>query len=296
MSITKTPTSMIDPSGATNEQVLTYKESISAWTPSDIMTNYTTVGNASAGIFASAVCFIPSDPGTGTWIAPPGCYTARVTIVGGGGGSWGGGGGGNGTRSHFNYPAGSNTAANQMFADGGTINRTGGSAGWNGANNIAIGGNNSYFGIPEGGDGGCAAGGVGGGGGKGSDLQTGGGGSFGMGAKMLTLANSLVISGGGSGGVNGKGASGVTGGGSSTSGGGGPTLSYAAYKLSNFATAFAQSLGLGAGAIGGGAGWCSAIVSVVPNQPYPYAIGTGGAVGNPTFGAYASYGMVLIEW
>ena len=300
MSITKTPTSMIDPSGATNEQVLTYKESISAWMPSDNMTNYTTVGNASAGIFASAVCFIPTDPGSGTWTAPPGCYTARVTIVGGGGGR-GIVGGTDGTRSHFNYPIGSTTGPNQMFANGGIGAPTlaGGSAGWNGANNIAIGGDLSL-----GGDGGQALGGVGGGGGGGSNYTTGGsppansdyggGSSFGMTA--FSEGGAVIGVGGGSGGVNGKGGrGGVTGSNASTFGGGGPTLSYAAYKLSNFGTAFAQLLGKGEG--GGGAGWCSAIVSVVPDQPYTYAIGTGGLgpVGGGIF-LTASYGMVLIEW
>lgn len=296
MSITKTPASMIDPSGATNGQVLTFNGSTSVWVASaapsiNVNNNYTTVGNASAGIFASAVCFIPSDPGSGTWTAPAGCYTARVTIVGGGAG-----GAGDGGRSHFNYPTGSITGANQMFADGGrdlNTSSNGGNAGWNGINNIAIGGtlvgNGAIF---TGGSGGAGGGGYGGGGGGGNG---GGAGSYGSAGKSgeMSLTGSY---GSGSGGVNGSGGAciritvGSTGnfysfyvGGR---GGGSPTLSYAAALLSNFKDAIAQGVGQGNS---GGAGWCSAIVSVTPGQSYTYAVGAAGGTG-------ASYGMVVIEW
>ena len=308
MSITKTPTSMIDPSGATNEQVLTYKESISAWMPSDNMTNYTTVGNASAGIFASAVCFIPSDPGTGTWIAPAGCYTARVTLVGGGGSS----NSSNGGRSHFNYTSGSTTGPNQMFADGGkgdgviSTSRLGGSAGWNGENNLAIGGDGGSI---YGGAGGGGYGGGGGAGGATSDggrARGGGGGSYGSSGNRGIDDGTYSRGGGGSGGVNGNGGDGydpslitASGGGNTYGrgaggeGGGSPMLSYAATLLTNFKTAISQEKKVGNGVNtttgpGGGGGWCSAIVSVTPGLSSSYAVGAAGTG--------AGYGMVVIEW
>lgn len=268
---------MIDPSGATNGQVLTFNGSTSTWVASAAPTGgsniYTTVGNASAGIFVSAVCFIPSDPGTGTWTAPAGCYTARVTIVGGGKG-----GPTNGTRSHFNYPTGSTTGANQLFADGGGNNFVGGNAGWNGINNLAIGAPTES----AGGGGGSGGGGYGGGGGAASD--DGYGGSYGRGGGYAATG-----CGGGSGGVGGDG---TNGGNSVGEGGGSPTLSYAATILSNFSASIAQNPGRGAGPAGhdagGGGGWCSAIVSVTPNQSYTYSVGVGGAG--------AGNGMVVIEW
>jgi hypothetical protein len=62
----------------------------------------TTVGNANAGIFVAAQCHI--NGATGSWIAPAGCTSARITVVGGGGSSVGFGAQ-NGGRRHFNYPS-----------------------------------------------------------------------------------------------------------------------------------------------------------------------------------------------
>jgi hypothetical protein len=275
------------PSG-TNGQVLTHNGT--TWVASAASNLYTTVGNASAGIFASAVCFIPSDPGTGTWTAPAGCFTARVTIVGGGGVPTNGGG-----RSHFNYPTGITTAANEMFAAGGATN-AGGNAGWNGINNLAIGGTTPS----AGGSGGPAGGGYGGGGGRGGNVISfgGAGASFGNAGINGVVGGGVTGGGGGggSGGVGGDGGDGVpsssadAGPSAGGSGGGSPTLSYAATLQTNFRTAISQSPGRGCGgSSSGAAGWCSAIVSVVPGQSYSYAVGAAG-------GAGASYGMVVIEW
>ena len=310
------------PAAATNGQVLTYNGT--SWVPGSINPSsfYTTVGNASAGIFVAAVCYIPSDPGTGTWTAPAGCYTARVTVVGGGGNATTAGG-----RSHFNYPSGTTTAANQLFAAGGhpgTYNGydgNGGSAGWNGTNDVAIGGiggvyydpgdGNYIAGPGEGGKGGPRNGGVGGGGGGGGSVAPAayvighgnyrfsgqGGGSFGRAGYGL---------GGGSGGISGDGSAGIPykvsltyltvtappGGGG---GGGTPLLSYPALMLYNFGLAIAQNVGIGSrGYSGGGGGWCSAIVSVIPGQTYSY--GVGAAVGIGVSSSRAGYGMVVIEW
>ncbi len=279
---------MIDPTGATAGDVLTYNNSTNTWVASAAPTggnDYTTVGNASAGIFVSAVCFIPPASGTGTWTAPDGCYTARVTVVGGGGGITMGG------RSHFNYPNGSTTGANQLFAEGGdTIGsqiEKGGSAGWNGVNNLAI-GSRSVRGGGKGGSGGGGYGGGGGGSTTGGSGSAGGGGSFG---------DKGTGGSGGSGGVSGDGASGLF---TPNSpyldgiGGGSPTLSYAATLLSNFSSALSQKVGRGSISGGGGAGWCSAIVSITPDQSYSYDVGVGGAA--PQSGSAGSYGMVVIEW
>ena len=302
------------PSNATNGQVLTYNGSTSTWvasaapargTDGDPNSFYSTVGNAKLGIFASAVCFIPSNPGTGTWTAPAGCYSARVTIVGGGGAFSNSRAG----RSHFNYPSGSTTGANQMFADGGSYS-SGGNAGWNGINNIAIGGGsiNTYGGgYGGGGYGGAGGGGFGGGGGGGGNSSgSGGGGSYGGGGHGGAGGGGFGVGGGfgggGSGGVGNKGGDGHVGGGGY--GGGSPTLSYAATLLPNFSLAINQSPGKGSngfyGASGGGGGsgggWCSAVVSVIPGQTYTYAVGAGATF---TFGDRAgngSYGMVVIEW
>lgn len=290
--------SQIDSSGATGGQVLTFNGSTSTWVASaapsvNVNNLYTTVGNASAGIFVKAVCFIPSDPGSGTWTAPAGCYTARVTIVGGGAS-------GdvinplNGTRSHFNYPTGSSTGSNQLFANGGFTNTpyngsasTGGSAGWNGLNGVAV---SININIPSGGRGATGNGGFGGagGGGSGRNSSNGGGGSYGRGGSRGNLY------GGGSGGISGDGSDSIVAN-TQSFGGGSPTLSYAALSLSNYNTAISENVGQGArsldGAYGsfGGGGWCSAIVSVTPGQSYTYAVGAAG-------GAGASHGMVVIEW
>jgi hypothetical protein len=263
----------------TTGQVLAYNGS--SWAAGAVPNPYTTVGNASAGIFVSAVCFIPSSPGTGTWTAPAGCFSARVTVVGGGGYM-----GNPGGRSHFNYPSGSTTGANQLFASGGSPSFgggvAGGSAGWNGVNDVAIGGNANG----AGGTGGSGGGGYGGGGGAVGNavVGSGSGGSYGGPGTQGTPG------GGGSGGISGSGTAGSgifnafsLGG----TGGGGPMLSYAAALLPTFSRALSQNVGRGDYS-GGGAGWCSAIVSVTPGQSYSYAVGAG-ALG-------ASYGMVVIEW
>jgi hypothetical protein len=260
------------------------KSDIGTGTGTTVVNNtYTTVGNASAGIFASAVCFIT---GAGNWTAPDGCYTARVTVVGGGGNPFLIGG-----RSHFNYPTGSSAGSNQLYAGGGD-NSTGGSAGWN---NIKVDGgsvgseSNRIFGL--GGQGKSGGGGYGGGGGGCTTGSTGGSYGCGGGKGMI-----LYGGGGGSGGVGGSGLAGISFtpdgssdsyGGAGGAGGGSPTLSYAATKLTNFSTAITQGVGRGAEG-GAGGGWCSAIVSVTPGQSYTYAVGSG-ATG-------ASYGMVVIEW
>jgi len=85
---------------------------------------YTTVGNASAGIFASAVAFTAPSPGidvSGSWTAPAGCYTARVTLIGGGATGDGGPGGNavQGGHSRFNYPTDFAPQNNQAVASGG---------------------------------------------------------------------------------------------------------------------------------------------------------------------------------
>lgn len=290
--ITSVDPSQITTTGATAGQVLTYNNSTAQWVASaapspNPSSFYTTVGNASAGIFASAVCFIPSDPGTGTWTAPAGCFTARVTIVGSGANTTY-----SGNRSHFNYPSGSTTSANQLFANGGNVNGWGGSAGWNGVNNVATGGVGILINsLPYsgGGTGGCGGSGVGGGGGSSTyrgGTAGGGGGSFGVGGETSPINGN---GGGGGGGVGGNGhvgggvATGVTTGGA---GGGSPTLSYVAYSLSTLSTVLSS---VGRGASGGGGGWCSAIVSVTPGQSYSYSVGAGALYGG-------GVGIVLIEW
>jgi hypothetical protein len=257
---------------------------------------YTTVGNASAGIIVAAQCF---SSGSGTWTAPAGCYTARVTVVGGGAGTVTAGG-----RSHFNYPTGSSAGLNQLFANGGALgvgsgtNRgIGGSAGWN--NKIAAGGLvNDPGGYGTGGGGG--SGGISG---KGNDgygtvargfggAGTSGGGGYGGGG------------GGGGGGNGGGGGFGRAGGnganGDGGEGGGAPMLSYAAALLPEFAKAISQNPGMGVG--GGGGGWCSAIISVTPGNSYSWAVGAGGNT-RPSTGdvtkilpAVIGNGMVVIEW
>jgi len=224
----------------------------------------TIVGNASAGIFVDAVVFQTTNT-TGTWKAPAGCYSARVTLVGGGSvGST------NGVASRFNYPTGTTPQQNQGYAGGGSWNGVGGDSGWNsvkfsGAAGTPAGGINGDFGR-----GGCAAGGCGGGGGGCGDL-TASGGSWG-GSGDISTPNSTTgrVGAGGSGGVTGNG-----GRGGSNSGGAGAgniTLSYKSLLQLNATKRY----GYGAG----GAGWCTFIVSTIPDQDYSYTVGS----------------LVVIEW
>lgn len=273
---------------------------------------YTTFGNASAGIFAQAVCFIDGD--TGNWTAPPGCYTARVTLVAGGGGA--GVSSLDGGRSHFNYTnniADTTPSLNQLFAEGGVSEASGGRggrAGWNGftltagSNKVTtgatidagVGGNGS---TGNGGYGGC--GGSGGYRGGATNIgKGGGGGSFGRGGNPGTVGGA---GGGGSGGTGGRGGDGSNGSTSTASGAGGygggsPQLSYAATTLSNFQAALAQNPGQGVDSAeyeggSGGGGWCSAIVATIPGNSYSYKAG---AKGSGSVGLSGSYGMVVIEW
>lgn len=253
-------------------------------------TNYTIVGNASAGIFVQAKCYTS---GNGTWTAPAECYTARVTVVGGGAGNSAG------ERSHFNCPTGSSAGLNQLFANGGaaevgsgTNKGIGGSAGWN---NIFVAGGLAYD------SGGGGNGGGGGSGGVAGNGKNGHGVNRGLGGAGKSGGGGYGGGGGGGGGLNGgggsygrsgyNGSSGFAGG----EGGGSPTLSYAAALLPEFAAAISQSPGMGVG--GGGGGWCSAIISVTPGKSYPWVVGAGGAAAKvipaPPKGGN---GMVVIEW
>lgn len=280
----------------------------------NLVPEYTAVGNASACIFASAVCFINGL--NGNWTAPEGCYTARVTVVAGGGGT------GdaianptNGGRSHFNYTNNTldvNPSQNQLFAEGGESEAAGGfggRAGWNGYT-IATKAPKLDTGVNiEGGAGGKGVsgnGGYGGGGGAGgysggatNTGKGGGGGSFGRGGNPGTGGGA---GGGGSGGILGNGGNGCNGSDNSVASGGGGysaggmQLSPAANKLSNFQAAIAQSPGQGADSAlyeggSGGGGWCSAIVSTEPGATYSYQAGVAG-----TGVVNGSYGMVVIEW
>jgi microcystin-dependent protein len=241
------------PDGAKHGDILKFDGATNTWIAASASNvgssnSYTIVGNASAGIFVSAVAFTESSPGTGTWRAPEGCYSVRVTCVGGGGSSASGAGWctvtfgvtpGNdytysvglarGTPSRFNYPSGTTPGYAQIYCEPGS-DAGGGDACWNfiryrGGKSSG----NSYNRISyDGGAGGAGGGGYGGGGGCGGD---GGGGSYG---------GAGGIGGGGSGGVNGGGGSTVisyndTGGTpvnySFPIGGGNVPLSYAASKL-----------------------------------------------------------------
>jgi hypothetical protein len=255
---------------------------------------YTTVGNASAGIFVKAECFTS---GSGTWTAPDGCYTARVTVVGGGYGNRTFAG----NRSHFNCPTGSSAGLNQLFANGGGA--VGGSAGWN--NIIVAGGGTTSSGIVMG----IGAGGGGGSGGisgKGNDGS--GAAARGLGGEGKSGGGGYGGGGGGFGGAGWGGSGGFGGGygraggdgagGNGGEGGGAPMLSYAAALLPEFARAISQKPGMGLEGAGGG--WCSAIISVTPRNSYSWAVGAGGNYSPPSstkiLPAVIGNGMVVIEW
>jgi hypothetical protein len=256
---------------------------------------YTTVGNASAGIFVAAKCYVNGEKGS--WVAPAGCYTARVTVVGGGGSS-GGNGAQVGGRSHFNYPSGSSPSLNQLFANGGSFGygtskstNKGGDAGWN--NIVVTGGNGgvspSY---------GTLTGGFGGNGKIGNGGVGGGGGGAGSPGQL----------GGGAGGLNGDGANGGSTDGSglsyisNSSGGGIIQLSTIATSLPKFISAINANVGKGGTTTytgysnGAGGGWCTAMVNVIPGNSYSYAAGIGGPKTTNVPSVAASYGMVVIEW
>jgi hypothetical protein len=276
--------------------------------------SYTTVGNASAGIFVKAECFTS---GSGNWVAPEGCTSARVTVVGGGGSQidldttikinyeik-------NGTDSKFNYTGNSitGTSKNQLIAQGGYYSSSiwnGGGAGWNGLS--VLGGNSnpkklkttSIFGssvLTSGGiivgqgfidaEGKVGNGGFGGGGGYGRGNSLGKNGEY---TWNIIQDNSTNINSnfwrinvdwmgsGGSGGINGNSRGAL--------GGGSPIFSHAAYNLSNF-TNIINTCGNGVAA----GGWCTAIVDVVAGQSYSYTVGNSG---NPSI---SKAGIVLIEY
>jgi len=250
-------------------------------------TNYTTVGNASAGIFVKAECFVNGE--NGIWTAPDGVYTARVTVVGGGGRT------GKGGRSHFNCPTGFTTIMNQIFANGGTGRKptdaqyggNGGGVAWNGINNHASDGNGpaGYSG-PGGGlsrgtiaNGGYGYGGNAGSHGNPSSIST----NTGGGTSIICRVYGIL------GNINGAG------GGANT--GNPPEFSYAAALNNKFVAALRQNnnRGPGCGAPpsnsrggGGGAGWATALVSIEPKKQYTYAAGIAESE--------AGYGMVLIEY
>lgn len=269
-----------------------------------------TVGNADAGIFVSAVCYI--NGATGLWTAPTGCNSARVTVVGGGGSS-SGQGGTNGTRSYFNYPNGATPSTNQLFADGGVFGygdrsstNGGGNAGWNGiVVNGGFGGAGPSFGKLSSGKGGEGRMGNKGGGG-------GGGGAASPGGQNDGGVVTYTYKGGSSGGINGSGQEGGSpdnSGGSyisGSTGGGIIQLSNIATSLPNYNAAITNKVGkggvpdprfIGSYTGGSGGGWCTAVVSVTPGTSYAYAAGIGGAIGSGNFPAKGgSYGMVVIEW
>lgn len=267
---------MIDTAGATAGQVLTYNGSTSTWVasaaPAGGSASYTIVGNASAGIFASAEIF--NNVGTtnlaGTWVAPSNVTSIRLTCIGGGGFSSGGGGGGggwctatmnvvpgasysysvgasgtngttNGGDTRFNYAAGTTPGIGQFWCQGGTSTPSGqiyggagGAAKWNGFAGFAGGAGSSGYngGTASGGPGGKGVGGGGGGGGNYVTAMGGGGGSWG--SSGTDGYTNASYSGGASGGVNS-----VTG---SSTAGGRVLLSSAALALLT-----SNEYGLGAG-------------------------------------------------
>lgn len=262
-------------------------------------TNYTTVGNASAGIFVAAKCF---SSGTGTWTAPAGCYTARVTLIGGGSTYvyQGVGTSSSGTHSTFNYSGTTitGTAQNQLIATGGTDTLTvkrGGGAGWNGVSVNGAGGSlpgSSAVVATTNAEGKCAAMGFGGGGGRGYNTNNtlsnivngqtlGRNGLFIISFFNAINSNNISIL------PTAIGASGgILGNANTYIGGGGPMFSAVATKTNNFSSLINTC---GTGSNGGcGGGWCMAIVNVTPNTSYSYKVGGGGAG--------AGGGMVLIEW
>ncbi len=260
---------------------------------------YTTVGNASAGIFVAAQCF---SSGSGKWTTPDGCYTARVTLIGGGSNyvQQSMGSSSSGTNSTFNYTGTSitGTAQNQLIATGGTDTRAvkqGGGAGWNGVYVNGAGG--TLAGTRAAvtllnAEGKCAAMGFGGGGGRGYNTDNtlynivngqtlGRNGLFttiGFQSNSLNYGSVLPSAIGASGGILGNA--------NAYQGGGGPMFSAVATKTSNFSSLINTC---GTGSNGGcGGGWCMAIVNVTPKTQYSYTVGGGGAG--------AGGGMVLIEW
>ena len=283
-------------------QLKSFLTAVGGTTTGGTTNTITTVGNAEAGIFVSALCFI--NGATGSWTAPAGVTSARITVVGGGGGA-GGQGATNGGRSHFNYPSGSTPSTNQLFADGGVFGygsskstNNGGDAGWNGiVVNGGIGGVGPSYGALGDGKGGQGRNGNkgagGGGGGSSSPGGIMGGGSF---------------KGGSAGGING---SGLDGGSSDNSGGSyvsGSTgggiiqLSNIATSLPNYNAAITAKVGKGGYTPtssytgGSGGGWCTATISVTPGTSYTYVAGVKGTNGNTTNTTSAGYGMVVIEW
>jgi hypothetical protein len=271
--------------------------------------SYTTVGNASAGIFVKAECFTS---GSGNWVAPEGCTSARVTVVGGGGGQtliWSGATYYSGSNSKFNYTGNSitGTSKNELIGQGAyNVSHVwyGGGAGWNGLS--VLGGSSigtsptpvyperEAFTIGQGftdaqgkvGNGGFGGGGGYGGGGKGVSLgrnalystisfQTyaGGGSVYSFTRWKINVS---WLGSGGSGGINGN-SQGILGGGS-------PIFSHAAYNLSNF-TNIINTCGDGIAA----GGWCTAVVNVIAGQPYSYTVGSAGNNGG-------NGGIVLIEY
>lgn len=255
-------------------------------------TNYTTVGNASAGIFVAAQCYTS---GSGKWTAPDGCYTARVTVVGSGCKYvWDGRPIPiNGQDSTFNYngPTITGTTKNQLIAKGGTGLKPGGGAGWNG---VSV--TESFVPITSGKSGAiaqgkCAANGYGGCGGSGnpySGVYGGGIGGKSLGRNGSFAPPNIVSNTGLVGSIDsfGYGASGGIGGNSlGALGGGSPMFSSVATTNSDFASVINTC---GDGGYGGAAGgWCMAIVQVTPKASYTYKVGAATGAGS---------GMVLIEW
>lgn len=270
-------------------------------------TNYTTVGNASAGIFVKAKCYTS---GSGTWTAPEGCYTARVTVVGGG--SYSSSASKAGGDSKFNYTGTdvNSTGKNQLIAKGGGISWVGGAAAWNGVNVLAGSYNSNGYVLtyPQGK---CEANGYGGGGGSGGGGQSvsfnSGGRSLGRnGGSPLAMPkppgseSSVFVSSeagtGGSGGINGN-AFGFLGGGE-------PVFSVVAMQNTDFCSII-EKCGDGSTVYqggwywrGSGGGWCTAIVNVIPNNSYSYQVGAAGVVTLPAGhnGQLPGSGMVLIEY
>lgn len=267
-------------------------------------TAFTSNGNAKIGIFADAVCFTSSTSGTGTWTAPDGCYSARVTVVGSGASDLGAG-----NRSHFNYPSGVTPGLNQLYADGGT-SAIGGGAGWNGVN--VVGGAHGYGTGSNGGNGGAGEsmyggrGVGGGGGGSAGKVTTNGyvlgwsGGGYGANGEEPIIGGSTVGYGGGSGGIS-TNPNFPRNPGPKHLGGGHLPLSQAVLNLNTYCRAMSGSLTPyekgwpGYGNCGAGGGWCTALVDTTPGSVYEYGVGAFSRItgGNQRQGGP---GIVVIEW
>ena len=269
--ITSVDVSQINTTGSDAGKVLTSNGSTLNWVASSNI--------APTDVYTSAVCYIPSSPGTGSWTAPAGITSARVTIVGGGGGGSLGiiTGITAGGRSHFNYATGTTPSTSQLYANGGgaatsIASGTGGASGWLNLQSTTstTRAEASTLGV----------------GGRGTDGGNSNPGVLSIyGYPLFYMQDPVSF---------------VT-----------PRFSLAALSLANFTTAFSQASGIGRGGYGsnsnnpnrggGGGSWCSVVVSVTPEASYSYGVGAAGVNGaTPSGGVNTQiqpcHGMVLIEW